>query len=170
MVAYEKELVLKTTVQISSRKIYQSKNIDGVLLNHLKRTQENKCGKYGYIIPDSISIIERSHGLIKVIDNESMIQYDIKHKVKSILPKSDDEYECIVDSITKMGIISYLDYQVTEDSTIQNSPLLVIIPKDYFQDDSHIHQYKMNDKIKVKVLDSRIKYQSPQIHVVAKPI
>tara|TARA_B100000902_G_C27295033_1_gene909377 strand:+ start:796 stop:1296 length:501 start_codon:yes stop_codon:yes gene_type:complete len=165
MVSYEKELLLNTTVQINAAMIYKTKNIDGVLVNHLKRSFEGKCGKHGYIIPDTISIIKRSHGKIMVVE-VSKIQYDIQYKVKTIYPKVDDEYTCTIDSITKMGIISYLDYK---DSTIKDSPLLVILPKDYFKEDQ-FETYEKNKKINVKVLDSRIKYGSPQIHVVAREI
>ena len=89
--------------------------------------------------------------------------------MKTIYPSKQDEYECIIDSISKMGIISYLDYNTEEEKTnIKNSPLLIIIPLEYIKGDKKITDYYINDKIVVSVLDSRIKYKSKQIQVVAE--
>ena len=91
--------------------------------------------------------------------------------MKTIYPSKHDEYECIIDSISKMGIIGYLDYNTEEEEeeiNIKNSPLLIIIPLEYIKKDKQIDDYHINDKIVVSVLDSRVKYKSNQIQVVAE--
>lgn len=88
------------------------------------------------------------------------------YQVKLILPNKDDIFECIVDNITHMGIVGYLDYR---DKTVKDSPVLFIIPKQ-FVDDEIIKNISINSKIKVKVLDTRIKFKSDQIQIIAEYI
>jgi len=166
------EQLLTTTVHISTRKLSKTKNIDGLLSFELKNRIEGLCGKEGYIIKDSIFIVQRSIGKVITINSESNIQYEITYKLKSILPCKGDIYHCIIDSISKMGLIAYIDFtdEVDEEVTLKNSPLLIIIPNEYLQPDKTIEDYEINKKIIVSVLDSRIKYQAPQIQVIGKVV
>ena len=65
-----------------------------------------------------------------------------------------------------MGVIGYLEYN---SCTIEDSPILFIIPNESFTEDKldNIHP---NDKIKVKILDTRIKFMNKQIQVVSEPL
>ena len=171
MNTYENEQLLTTSVHIPIQKITKTKNIDGLITYHLKNLFEGVCGKEGYVVKNSIFVVQRSIGKIVTIDSKSKIQYDVTYKLKTIHPSKDDEYECIIDSISKMGIIGYLDYNTEEEEeeiNIKNSPLLIIIPLEYIKKDKQIDDYHINDKIVVSVLDSRVKYKSNQIQVVAE--
>ena len=171
MNTYENEQLLTTSVHIPIQKITKTKNIDGLITYHLKNLFEGVCGKEGYVVKNSIFVVQRSIGKIVTIDSKSKIQYDVTYKLKTIHPSKDDEYECIIDSISKMGIIGYLDYNTEEEEeeiNIKNSPLLIIIPLEYIKEDKEIDDYHINDKIVVSVLDSRIKYKSKQIQVVGE--
>ena len=171
MNTYENEQLLTTTVHIPIQKITKTKNIDGLITYHLKNLFEGVCGKEGYVVKNSIFVVQRSIGKIVTIDSKSKIQYDVTYKLKTIHPSKDDEYECIIDSISKMGIIGYLDYNTEEEEeeiNIKNSPLLIIIPLEYIKKDKQIDDYHINDKIVVSVLDSMVKYKSNQIQVVAE--
>jgi DNA-directed RNA polymerase subunit E'/Rpb7 len=165
----EKEQLISDTILVPVRKIYQNKKIDGYLLHYLKKEYENKCHNNGYVIPDSIEIVQRSVGKIETINNESFIKYNINYKNKSIIPTKDDVFECVIDSITKMGIIAYLDYRKEEDSSIKESPLLFIIPKEFLPE-GKIDQLKKDSTINVKVLDTRIKFRAEQIQIVGEAI
>ena len=167
---YENEQMLTTTVHIPIQRLTKSRNIDGLITHHLKTLLEGFCGKEGYVVKNSIFVVQRSIGKIVTIDSKSNVQYDVTYKLRTIYPSKEDEYECIIDSISKMGIISYLDYNTNgeEEINIKNSPLLIIIPHDYIKEGNTMDDYKINDKIIVSVLDLRIKYKSEQIQVVAK--
>jgi len=172
------EQLLTTTVHISMRKLSKTKNIDGLISHELKDRIEGLCGKEGYIIKGSIFVVQRSIGKVITINSESNIQYEITYKLKSILPCKGDIYHCIIDSISKMGLIAYLDFtdEGTDEGTdgtevtLKNSPLLIIIPNEYLQVDKTIEDYEINKKIIVSVLDSRIKYQASQIQVIGKVV
>jgi hypothetical protein len=175
MNSYENEQLLTTTIHIPIQKITKSKNIDGLITFHLKNLFEGMCGKEGYVVKNSIFVVQRSIGKIVTIDSKSNVQYDVTYKLRTIYPSKDDEYECIIDSISKMGIIGYLDYNIDdgdgdeeEKINIKNSPLLIIIPLDYIKEGDTLNDYEINDKIIVSVLDLRIKYKAEQIQVVAK--
>ena len=165
----EKEQLLSDTFHIKASTLLKNKNIDSLLKYKMKNQYEKKCSKNGYVIEDSLDIIQRSIGKLVTLNNEGYIQYEVNYKIKSILPCKGDIYECIIDSITRMGIIAYLNYKEKEDSKIKDSPLLIIIPKEYFTDDNRITDYTIGQKIKVSVLDFRIKYMSKQIQIIGKP-
>ena len=166
----EKEQLLTDTIHIKSQSLLKSKNIDGLIKYHMKNLYEKKCSKNGYVIPDTLEIVQRSIGKLIVISGVSYIQYGVNYKIKSIMPCKDDIYECIIDSITRMGVIAYLNYKEKEDSEIKDSPLLIIIPQEYFTEELKTGDLTIGQKIKARVLDARVKYMSKQIQVVGEPV
>jgi len=157
---YIKEQLLTTTCQLHSRQISKDKNIDGLLKHKLKNEYENVCNKHGYVLKDSIQIVNRSVGKL-VNHNESMIEYQITIKTKVIYPCVKDIFACEIDNITKMGAIGCL----TGSYTIEDSPIIFIIPTEYIND---IDNLLVKSKVKVEVIQSRIKYKAKQIQVVGK--
>lgn len=162
-----KEQVLNITVQVNSRDVCKTKTIDGLLSYTLKNRLEKKCSEYGYILENSLMIIDRTYGIFRNIDNQSKVQYTINYKVKTINPEKNERYDCVVNSITKMGIISYL--RLNDEDTIKESPLLVIIPKEYIDED-RFDKINEGQMITVEILDTRMKHLSEQIQSVGKII
>jgi len=162
-----KEQILNTTLQIDTRVLSKTKSIDGLLVYTLRKKLEKKCSECGYVIENSLSIIDRTYGIFRSVDNKSVTQYSINYKVKTINPEKEERYQCFVNSVTKMGIISYL--KLSDEDTIKESPLLVIIPKEYIDDDAFekIHE---GITIDIEILDSRMKHLSDQIQSVGKLI
>jgi len=162
---YETEQLLTISVQINAKNVMHSQNIDGLISQELKKNFEGYCGKYGYVIKNSIQMIQRSIGKTVIVDGESKIQYSVTYKMKTIYPCKDDIYECTVSSITKMGIVGYLDYNTgsKESITLKTSPLLIIIPNEDLN-----RELIAGDKVKVVVQAVKIKYRSPQIQIIAK--
>lgn len=165
----EKEQIISNTVSIQTKSIFRSKNIDSYLKYYLKKKYEGKCYQNGYIIPDSLEMIQRSVGRIKTIDRQNYTNFEVTYKIKSIIPSNEDIFMCIINSVTKMGIVAYLDYKEKKESDIQESPLLFIIPKEYFEEEQ-MEKMEIGDKIKVKVLDTRIKFMAKQIQIIGEPI
>ena len=52
--SYEKEQLITKYIQIYSKDVYQSKNIDGLIKYKIKNEFENLCSKNGYVIKDSV--------------------------------------------------------------------------------------------------------------------
>ena len=161
--SYINEQLLTSSIYIPIHKLTKTKNIDGLIKNELKKRNENLCNEHGFVVENGIHVINRSYGDVLTINGDSVINYNITYKIKTINPQKNDIIEdCIVNSISKMGIISYIDYE--DKNNIRESPLLIIIPNEYIIN----NDIKINDKINVSVLDSRIKYKAKQIQLVAK--
>jgi len=155
------EQLITASIQIKAKDIFNTKNIDG-LISHKLKMYEGKCTKNGFILKGSVELIERSVGKNINIDGNSLIDYSVNYKIKSILPTINSEYKCTVESKTKMGLICYIEFE--DLNNISESPLLIIVPKDYYD----IKTINEGDKIKVKVIDFRIKYMSEQIRIIGK--
>tara|TARA_Y100000817_G_scaffold276071_1_gene237322 strand:- start:798 stop:1307 length:510 start_codon:yes stop_codon:yes gene_type:complete len=166
MTSHEKEQLLTTTIQIDSSDIYRTKNIDGLIKYRLKEQLEGLCGKYGYVIKNSISIIKRSIGKAVTYNNESKIEFNLTLKMKIILPCNSEVFNCKIDSITKMGIIAYMKMEDEKLNNINESPILFIIPQEYIEDD--ISLFTKDQIISIEVIEKRIKYRTKQIQVVGK--
>jgi hypothetical protein len=161
---YIKEILFTTSIQLNSNECSRCKNIDGLIKYKLKKEHEKLCNKHGYVLEDSLKVVNRSIGKVVTHDNMSMIEYNITMKLNVIYPCEKDIFTVKIDNITKMGVIGYLDDK--EDKyDIENSPILFIIPSGYIED---IESLKKDMKIEVEVLQSRIKYKSKQIQVVGK--
>lgn len=161
---YQKEILFTTSIQLNSNECSRCKNIDGLIKYKLKKEHEKLCNKHGYVLENTLKVVNRSIGKIVTHDNMSMIEYNITMKLNVIYPCEKDIFTVKIDNITKMGVIGYLD--VSEDKyNIENSPILFIIPSGYIED---IESLKVGMKIEVEVLQSRIKYKSKQIQVVGK--
>ena len=167
MVSYVKEQLVSTTIRIKSSDIYRTKNIDSLINYNLKSNKEGYCGKHGYVVPNSIQIIKRSYGRSVISDGRSDVEYDLTYKMKVILPCKGDKYECIIENITKMGIIAYISSGKEELNDIKSSPILIIVPQEYVIS-KDISDYVKGQKIDVEILDIRIKYRSRQIQSVGK--
>ena len=166
MLDYEKEQLLTITIQINASDIYRTKNINGLIKHKLKEQLEGVCGKYGYVIKDSISIINRSIGKAITHNEQSKIEYNLTYKMNVILPCTSEIFTCKIDSITKMGIIAYMKIDDDINNTIKGSPILFIVPQEYIEGD--IDMYKKDQIINIEVLQKRIKYRTKQIQVVGK--
>jgi hypothetical protein len=161
---YQKEILFTTSIQLNSNECSRCKNIDGLIKYKLKKEHEKLCNKHGYVLEDSLKVVNRSIGKVVTHDNMSMIEYNITMKLNVIYPCEKDIFTVKIDNITKMGVIGYL-YDSNDKYDIENSPILFIVPSGYIED---IESLKKDMKIEVEVLQSRIKYKSKQIQVVGK--
>jgi len=164
--SYISKQILNTNININSNELI--KDIDGLILHKLKEKYENICTQHGYILGDSINLINRELGNIKTIDNNSYISYVVNYTADIIYPTEGEIIEVIVDRVNKMGVISYIN---NSKNDFENSPLIVIIPNEYFTDSTRdINSITKNQKIKVEILSIRIKYGNSKIQIVAKPL
>ena len=165
MTDYISTQLLTTSINVEAKNI--KGDINELLYKYLKQKYEGVCNKDGYIQKDSLQIMNRSVGEVKTINNTSYIIYNLTYKANIYSPTKGSQLDICVNSITKMGIIGYLKDK--EDDTIETSPFIIIIPREFFMDDS-IDNYSTNDTIRIQIEDSRVKYMSKNIQIVAKPV
>ena len=112
---YVSTQLLTTSINIQPDKIQG--DINQLILHTMKQRYEGVCNKDGYIKKDSIELVERSIGEIKTIDSQSFVVYNITYRADVLSPAQGVKLDIIVDSITKMGVVGFI--QLAEDDTIK---------------------------------------------------
>ena len=165
-VTYLTNQILSTNIYLNPEEL--NGDINTILLNKLIDLYSGICINEGYIIKGSILIKNISLGKLKTINSESKIIYNVKYECNILFPNKGDIIECYIDNNNKMGIIAYIklseiynDYE--GENKISNSPFIIIIPNDNDNKD-----YEINKKIKIKVIATRIKYNSSNIQIVGE--
>jgi len=162
---YISEQLLTTNLFVNASQV--NKNIDNVIKENLKEQLEGLCYEDGYIVKDSVKIINRSMGKIVVNDNVSSVSYSIRYKANIISPSEGDVIESYVSNINKMGVVSYI--KLSEGDSSEESPIVIMIPKDYFDSSIYnVDDINVGQQLNVIVVGSRIKYRSEKIQIIAK--
>ena len=166
MTSYTIDEILTEKIQINFNEL-NTRDINTKIYSILKNKVENKCYKSGYILQNSVKIINKTLGKIVNYDSSSMVEYNIRFSVKIIKPTIDDIIECYISEKNKLGILAYIKYKdIIENGTnngIGESPLLIIIPMETIND---IDKYDDNMKIKVVVKATRVKFDANKIQVI----
>ena len=168
------EQIFNDTISLPSNEL--NKDIDNILLLKLKNLYGDVCKDNYFIFKNSISIISRKKWKIKYFNNENYIKYQVKYKCSIISLNIGDIINCIVSNVNKMGIISYIkleDKLVSnpDDDEFKISPLIIIIPNDIISNEGvDFDNIVSKQKLKIEVLDMRIKYRNNKIQVVGKII
>lgn len=159
------EQLLSDDIYIDSSEL--KSGIDSILLKKLKEKLEGKTITSGYVINDSIELINRSkYG--KCMGNNK-ISYNISYKTKLVSPVIGLNIECYINSITKAGVVAYIkldDYGDYEGNKFDDSPLLILIPLNRFDGKS----IQENTKINIEITAVRIVYNNKTIQVIGRPI
>jgi len=162
---YISEQLLTTNLFVNASQV--NKNIDNVIKENLKEQLEGLCYEDGYIVKDSVKIINKSMGKIVVNDNVSSVSYSIRYKANIISPSEGDVIESYVSNINKMGVVSYI--KLSEGDSSEESPIVIMIPKDYFDSSIYnVDDINVGQQLNVIVVGSRIKYRSEKIQIIAK--
>jgi DNA-directed RNA polymerase subunit E'/Rpb7 len=162
---YISEQLLTTNLFVNASQV--NKNIDNVIKENLKEQLEGLCYEDGYIVKDSVRIINKSMGKIVVNDNISSVSYSIKYKAKIISPTEGDLIESYVSNINKMGVVCYI--KLSEGDSSDESPIVIMVPKDYFDTSIYnIDDINVGQKLNVLVVGARTKYRSEKIQIIAR--
>jgi len=166
MTSYIIDEILTEKIQINFNEL-NTKDINTKIYSILKNKVENKCYKTGYILQNSVKIINKTLGKIVNYDSSSMVEYKIRFSVKIIKPTIDDIIECYISEKNKLGILAYIKYKDIiengKNNSISESPLLIIIPMETI---NYIDKYDDNMKIKVVVKAIRVKFDANKIQVI----
>ena len=169
MTSYINEQLITSKLIIDPKDL--ANDIDTVVKHKLKSNVEGRCYEDGYIITDSISIIRRNMGKVVTNNGQSKIKYLITYKAKVISPSEGDEITVYINNINKMGVIGFIKLNIKDTETMDDSPLIVMVPREYFQESSrNIEDLTIGQQFDVLVVGSRVKFHSDKIQIIAKPI
>lgn len=164
---YITEQLLTTNLFVNASQV--NKDIDNVIKDNLKEQLEGLCYEDGYIVKDSVKIINKSMGKIVVNDNVSSVSYSIKYKAQIISPSDGDIIETYVSNVNKMGVVAYI--KLSDGDSSEDSPMIIMIPREYFEKSIYnVDDINVGQKLNVIVVGSRIKYRSEKVQIIAKPV
>ena len=149
-----------------------TKNLNLKIYKTICEKVENKCYSEGFILKNSIDLINKSLGKFINVDTNNYLSYHVKFKAKIFKPGIDDIIECYIDNINKLGIIAYIKLsdvsnKISEidQENLSSSPFIIIIPE---KEIDNISNYNINDNINIIVSATRIKYKSDKIQIIGK--
>jgi len=131
-----------------------------ILEAKIKKLNEGKCIKEGYVKNNSVKLLTYSSG--ELFDNkilfECVFECLITNPVESTL------IHCIAKSITKVGVRAEL---IVDD---ENSPYVIFIARDHHYNNESFSQIKENDIIQVRILGQRYELNDKFISIIAELI
>jgi DNA-directed RNA polymerase subunit E'/Rpb7 len=131
-----------------------------ILETKIKKLNEGKCIKEGYVKNNSVKLLTYSSG--ELFDNkilfECVFECLITNPVESTL------IYCITKSITKVGVRAEL---IVDDEV---SPYIIFIARDHHYDNESFSHIKENDIIQVRILGQRYELNDKYISIIAELI
>lgn len=140
-------------------------NMEMTIAKKLKEL-EGKCLSVGYILRDSIEMLERKIGIIN--SDRGKVNFDISFQMIVINPKINNLIPCKIIEVNKIGYMAYGGYDGEN-----NYPLQIVLIKQKHNPNntrnySEFETLKKDDTILVKVLSTRCNFKDTYIKVSAQ--
>lgn len=149
------------TKVLLTEKIYiDFSNIDSAIYDLLQKIIKQKvegiCIDEGFVKPGSVSLISYSSGEL----SSNFVLFDIIYECLVANTVESMTFDCIVKSITKVGIRAEIDDTI--------SPFVIFIARDHHFDNELFSTVKENDIVNVRVLGQRYELNNKFISVIAE--
>jgi len=131
-----------------------------ILEAKIKKLNEGKCIKEGYVKNNSIKLLTYSSG--ELFDNKILFECVFECLITN--PVESTIIYCITKSITKVGVRAEL---IVDD---EQSPYVVFIARDHHYNNEAFSQIKENDIIQVRILGQRYELNDKFISIIAELI
>jgi len=135
-------------------------NLDNILYKCLVELLEGKCSIEGYFKKGSIILKSYSSG--KIIRGNRIL-FDTVFKASVCMPVEGMILRVKVINITKAGIKGEID-------KLQDSPLIIYVMRDHFNENDHFNSIKIEDTIGVRVIGQRHEINNPKIYIIGELI
>jgi DNA-directed RNA polymerase subunit E'/Rpb7 len=131
-----------------------------ILEEKIKKLNEGKCIKEGYVKNNSVKLLTYSSG--ELFDNKILFECVFECLITN--PVESTIIYCITKSITKVGVRAEL---IVDD---EQSPYVIFIARDHHYNNEAFSQIKENDIIQVRVLGQRYELNDKFISIIAELI
>jgi DNA-directed RNA polymerase subunit E'/Rpb7 len=138
---------------------YMNNKLEHHILKKLKNKYEGKCIKEGYIKTDSIKILKRSAGKIVSSHFNGNVIFHIKMSIELCNPLNNTVIDVQITNNNKMGILAVIPHD-------SNSPLNILLPRQYHIDNDTFVGLKIGDIISIKILGTRFEFGESEISVI----
>ena len=135
-------------------------NLDNILYQALVKLLEGKCSIEGYFKKGSIILKSYSSG--KIIRGNKIL-FDTVFKASVCMPVEGMILRVKVVNITKAGIKGEID-------KLHDSPLIIYVMRDHFNENDYFNSIKINDTISVRVIGQRHEINNPKIYIIGELI
>ncbi len=165
MTSSELFIPIKFTTNIQLKPNELGKNLDEILYTKLKNNLENMCSKHGYIKKNSIKIIKRSIGHIKVPHFNGNVCFDLQCIAEICNPAQGSIIKCRVKAKNSLGLLA--------EGFYDNVPILqIIIPKISagIQSEINIETVNIGDEINIEVCGKKFLLYDKYISIIGKAI
>ena len=170
MVTYLSKQMISSVIHMKPKDI--TSDLYDTMYNQLVKKIEGKCNDIGYVMKDSLQIVNKSYGTIVNINNVNTVSYKIGYTCDIIQPSIGETLLCTIDNITNAGIIAYVKFKdiipnYEKNNDIKESPIICIIPLNRFKD---IDNLTRQQKINVRITAVRNKLNQTNIQIVGNPV
>jgi DNA-directed RNA polymerase subunit E'/Rpb7 len=131
-----------------------------ILETKIKKLNEGKCIKEGYVKNNSVKLLTYSSG--ELFDNKILFECVFECLITN--PVESTIIYCITKSITKVGVRAEL---IVDN---EHSPYVVFIARDHHYNNEAFSQIKENDIIQVRILGQRYELNDKFISIIAELI
>jgi hypothetical protein len=152
-----------TNIQLKPNEI--GKNLEEILYSKLKNNLENMCSKHGYIKKNSIKIIKRSIGHIKIPHFNGNVCYDLQCIAEICNPAQGSIIKCKVKAKNSLGLLA--------EGFYDNIPILqIIVPKISagIRSEINIDLVNIGDEINIEVCGKKFLLYDKYISIIGKAI
>lgn len=131
-------------------------NIKSKLEEIIKNKIEGKCIEEGFVKKESVKLLSFSGGELysKYVSFQTLFECFVTNPVESM------KLDCIVRSITKVGLRAELDDI--------NNPFAIFIARDHHYNNELFSSIKLNDIIKIRVIGQRYELYDNNISIIAE--
>tara|TARA_B100000287_G_C20357393_1_gene672339 strand:- start:135 stop:752 length:618 start_codon:yes stop_codon:yes gene_type:complete len=150
------KVLLTQKIPVNYREV--NNNLYNILENKIKNNVEGLCIKEGYVKPDSVKLVSSSSG--ELYSNK--VLFDVLYDCLVANPVESMVFDCIVKSITKVGIRAELEEEV--------SPFIIFIARDHHYNNDLFSKINEGDIITVRVIGQRFELNNKFISIIAELI
>lgn len=131
-----------------------------ILEEKIKKLNEGKCIKEGYVKNNSVKLLTYSSG--ELFDNKILFECVFECLITN--PVESTVINCITKSITKVGVRA----ELIVDKEV--SPYVIFIARDHHYNNESFSQIKENDILQVRILGQRYELNDKFISIIAELI
>lgn len=124
------------------------KNIDTILLNHLRDKLENRCSQHGFVIPGKLQILSRSMGILENGKFTGNVVYYVQVQGEVYNPANGTRIVAKILKRNKMGIYC-----------IYNNAIRILIPRDLHLGNDDFDSLQLDESIEIEIKKSRFQIQ-----------
>ena len=137
--------------------------INKLVVERIKNNIEGRCIGEGYVIPDTVNLVERS--TISFPHESLQLHYSMNVRYEYMLcnPNPGVILQCVVVTKNKIGILGKLNDE--------KSPLVILIPLDLCDTPekmSIVNQSKVGDIVNIEVIGKKFEQNDKKITVIAE--